>query len=142
AEHSELNSPPQRQFKNLNHLAISIERQADRIGDPQQRADRLFEAEGLLAPCAGGGGGGEGEGQGEGGGQGGGGAGNEDSETTEDNGERVEEKRREADEEAGNDPDARGEDEGGTPGQQGPGEPTREDPQGDGPDGAAATAGR
>ena len=138
--HSDLNSPLHAQCKILNNLALSIERQADLLEDPQQRADRLFEAEELLAPCAGGGGGGDGEGQG--------GAGNEDSETTEGNGERVEEKRREADEEAGNDPDARGEEsgegddeEGGTPSQQDPGDPTREDPEGDGPDEEAPTSG-
>ena len=134
---SDLNAPMHAQCKILNNLAISIERQADEIEDPQARADRLFEAEELLAPCAGGGGGGDGEGQG--------GAGNEDSETTEGNGERVEEKRREADEEAGNDPDAReseqgedeggeGDEEGGTPQQQDPGDPSRNDPEGDGPD--------
>jgi hypothetical protein len=142
--HSDLNSPLHAQCKILNNLAISIERQADLLEDPQARADRLFEAEQLLAPCAGGGGGGEGEGEG----QGGGGSGNEDSETTEGNGERVEEKRREADEEAGNDPDARGEEQGGegeedggTPGQQDPGDPTREDPEGDGPEEEAPTDG-
>jgi len=142
--HSDLNSPMHAQCKILNNLAISIERQADGIEDPQARADRLFEAEELLAPCAGGGGGGEGEG-GSGGGQGeeseGEGSGNEDSETTEDNGERVEEKRREADEEAGNDPDERGSEQGeegeeqeGTPGQQDPGDPKKDDPEGDGPE--------
>lgn len=142
--HSDLNSPMHAQCKILNNLAISIERQADGIEDPQARADRLYEAEELLAPCAGGGGGGEGEG-GSGGGQGeeseGEGSGNEDSETTEDNGERVEEKRREADEEAGNDPDERGSEQGeegeeqeGTPGQQDPGDPKKDDPEGDGPE--------
>src|SRR5699024_3869123 len=143
--HSDLNSPLHAQCKILNNLALSIERQADLLEDPQQRADRLFEAEELLAPCAGGGGGGDGGG---GDGEGQGGAGNEDSETTEGNGERVEEKRREADEEAGNDPDARGDDsgegddeEGGTPSQQDPGDPTREDPEGDGPDEEAPTSG-
>ena len=137
-EHSDLNSPMHAQCKIINNLAISIERQADLIEDPQERADRLFEAEELLAPCAGGGGGGEGEGEGEGGGEG---AGNEDSETTEDNGDRIEEKRREADEEAGNDPADRGADEGGEPGQQDPGDPTREDPEGDGPEEEAPTDG-
>ena len=132
--HSDLNSPMHAQCKILNNLALSIERQADLIEDPQARADRLFEAEELLAPCAGGGGGGEGEGQGQGGGGGGEGTGNEDSETTEENGERVEEKRRGADEEAGNDPDARGEDQGDTPQQQDPGEPKQDDPEGDGPE--------
>lgn len=134
--HSDLNSPMHAQCKILNNLTISIERQADLLEDPQARADRLFEAEELLAPCAGGGGGGEGEGEG------GGGAGNEDSETTEGNGERVEEKRREADEEAGNDPDARGEEQGGgTPGQKDPGDPSQEDPEGDGPEEEAPTSG-
>ncbi|MFE7604993.1 hypothetical protein ACFU1Q_07490 [Brachybacterium paraconglomeratum] len=139
--HSDLNSPMHAQCKILNNLAVSIERQADLIEDPQARADRLFEAEELLAPCAGGGGGGEGEGQGQGGGGGGEGTGNEDSETTEENGERVEEKRRGADEEAGNDPDERGteqggegEDQGDTPQQQDPGEPKQDDPEGDGPE--------
>ncbi|OFT66733.1 hypothetical protein HMPREF3159_00035 [Brachybacterium sp. HMSC06H03] len=140
--HSDLNSPMHAQCKILNNLALSIERQADLIEDPQARADRLFEAEELLAPCAGGGGGGgEGEGQGQGGGGGGEGTGNEDSETTEENGERVEEKRRGADEEAGNDPDERGteqggegEDQGGTPQQQDPGTPKQDDPEGDGPE--------
>ena len=132
--HSDLNSPMHAQCKILNNLALSIERQADLIEDPQARADRLFEAEELLAPCAGGGGGGEGEGQGQGGGGGGEGTGNEDSETTEENGERVEEKRRGADEEAGNDPDARGEEQGDTPQQQDPGEPKQDDPEDDGPE--------
>ena len=153
---SDLNAPMHAQCKILNNLAISIERQADEIEDPQARADRLFEAEELLAPCAGSGGGGdEGEGGGSGGGEGqdegedessgGEDSGNEDSETTGENGERVEEKRREADEEAGNDPDAReseqgedeggeGDEEGGTPQQQDPGDPSRNDPEGDGPD--------
>ena len=133
--HSDINSPMHAQCKIINNLAIAIERQADLIEDPQQRADRLFEAEQLLAPCAGGGGGGEGEGEG------GGGAGNEDSETTEGNGDRIEEKRRGADEEAGNDPNDRGTEEGGTPGQQDPGDPTREDPEGDGPEEEAPTDG-
>jgi hypothetical protein len=159
---SDLNAPMHAQCKILNNLAISIERQADEIDDAQARADRLFEAEELLAPCAGGGGGGEGEG--EGGGSGGGegedegessegeDSGNEDSETTGENGERVEEKRREADEEAGNDPDAReseqgeddggeGDEEGGTPQQQDPGDPSKNDPEGDGPDEEAPTDG-
>lgn len=139
--HSDLNAPLHAQCKILNNLAISIERQADLLEDPQQRADRLFEAEQLLAPCAGGGGGGEGEGGS------GGGSGNEDSETTEGNGERVEEKRREADEEAGNDPDARGQEQGGQGEEDGPtgprdpGDPTREDPEGDGPEEEAPTQG-
>lgn len=134
SSHSDLNAPLHAQCKILNNLAISIERQADRIEDPQQRADRLFEAEELLAPCGGGGGGGEG-------GQGGGdGSGNEDSETTEGNGERVEEKRREADEEAGNDPEDREKDEA-APGQQDPGDPKQEDPEGDGPDEEKPTSG-
>ncbi|WP_394214165.1 hypothetical protein [Brachybacterium vulturis] len=133
--HSDLNSPMHAQCKILNNLALSIERQADLLEDPQQRADRFFEAEQLLAPCAGGGGGQQGEGQG------GGGSGNEDSETTEGNGERVEEKRREADEEAGNDPDARGDEQPGTPGQQDPGDPTREDPEGGEPEEEAPTDG-
>ena len=160
---SDLNAPMHAQCKILNNLAISIERQADEIEDPQARADRLFEAEELLAPCAGSGGGGdEGEGGGAGGGEGqdegedessgGEDSGNEDSETTGENGERVEEKRREADEEAGNDPDAReseqgedeggeGDEEGGTPQQQDPGDPSRNDPEGDGPDEEAPTDG-
>ncbi len=160
---SDLNAPMHAQCKILNNLAISIERQADEIEDPQARADRLFEAEELLAPGAGGGGGGdEGEGGGSGGGEGqdegedessgGEDSGNEDSETTGENGERVEEKRREADEEAGNDPDAReseqgedeggeGDEEGGTPQQQDPGDPSRNDPEGDGPDEEAPTDG-
>lgn len=129
--HGDLNSPLHAQCKIANNLAISIERQADLLEDPQQRADRLYEAEELLAVCAGGGGGEGGEGQG--------GTGNEDSETTEENGERVEEKRREADEEAGNDPADRGEPGGGTPPPAG--DPTREDPEGEGPDEEAPTEG-
>src|SRR5690606_34696894 len=133
-EHSDLNAPMHAQCKILNNLAISIERQADLIEDPQARADRLFEAEEFLAPCAGGGG------EGDGGGQG-----NEDSETTEGNGERIEEKRREAEEGAANDPGDRGgdqgEEQGGTPTQQDPGDPKREDPEGDGDDEEAPTDG-
>ncbi|MGY5764878.1 hypothetical protein ACXET9_06740 [Brachybacterium sp. DNPG3] len=119
---SDLNQPQHAQCKILNNLAISIERQADEIEDAGERADRLYEAEELLAVCAGGGGGGEGGG--------GGGEGNEDQETTGDNGERVQEKRREADEEAGNDPaDRDTEKGGGSP--MDPGDPTREDPTGE-----------
>ncbi|MDN5685521.1 MAG: hypothetical protein L0G94_02405 [Brachybacterium sp.] len=138
--HSDLNAPLHAQCKIINNLAISIERQADQIEDPQQRADRLYEAEEMLAVCGGGGGGGEG-------GQGGG-SGNEESETTEDNGDRVEEKRREADEEAGNDPDERGQqgegegegdEEGGSP--KDPGDPKREDPEGEGDPEEAPTEG-
>lgn len=149
---SDLNQPLHAQCKIINNLAIAIERQADEIEDPAERADRLYEAEELLAPCAGGGGGGEGQG-GQGGDQGEeqsqGGTGNEDSETTEDNGERVEEKRREADEQAGDDPDERGSEEGGGDGQDpgegespmDPGDPRREDPEGDGPEEEAPTEG-
>jgi hypothetical protein len=103
--HSDINSPMHAQCKILNNLAVSIERQADLIEDPQARADRLFEAEELLAPCAGGGGGGEG---GEG---------------------------------AGNDPDDRGTEDGGTPQQQDPGEPSKNDPEGDGPEEETPTDG-
>ena len=137
---SDLNAPMHAQCKIINNLALAIERQAEQIEDPQQRADRLYEAEQLLAECAGGGGGGEGEQSGQGG------SGNEDSETTESNGERIEEKRREADEQAGNDPDARGQESGegeeqGTPGQQDPGDPRREDPEGEEPPEETPTAG-
>ncbi|MCT1998880.1 hypothetical protein M3C58_11860 [Brachybacterium muris] len=139
---TDLNQPLHAQCKIINNLAISIERQAEEIQDPAQRADRLYEAEEIMAPCAGGGGG-----SGEGEGQGGGGAGNEDSETTEDNGERIREKRREADEEAGNDPDDRGTEQGPGGEEQGGGEPPpagdpkREDPEGDGPEEEAPTDG-
>ncbi|PMC76643.1 hypothetical protein [Brachybacterium sp. UMB0905] len=143
--HEDLNAPLHAECKIRNNLAISIERQAEQIDDAAERADRLYEAEEIIAPCAGGGGGGDGEGGegGEGGGEGEPqeGQGNEDSETTEDNGERVREKRREADEEAGNDPDARGteqdkqegEDPGEDPQQKDPGDPRREDDEGEGP---------
>lgn len=139
---TDLNQPLHAQCKIINNLAISIERQAEEIQDPAQRADRLYEAEEIMAPCAGGGGG-----SGEGEGQEGGGAGNEDSETTEDNGERIREKRREADEEAGNDPDDRGTEQGSGGEEQGGGEPPpagdpkREDPEGDGPEEEAPTDG-
>lgn len=145
---SDLNQPLHAQCKILNNLAIAIERQADLIEDPAERAERLYEAEELLVVCAGGGGGGEGEGGG-GEGEGGEGTGNEDSETTEENGERVREKRREADEEAGNDPDDRateqgggsdeGDEEGGSP--MDPGDPRMNDPEGDGPDEETPTDG-
>lgn len=144
----DLNQPLHAQCKIINNLAIAIERQAEQIEDPAQRADRLYEAEELMAVCGGGGGGGEGEGQGGGGeGEGQGGSGNEDSETTEENGERIREKRREADEEAGNDPDDRDTEQGGQgdqPGGDSPppvGDPKREDPEGDGPEEEAPTDG-
>lgn len=139
-EGKDLNQPQHANCKIRNNLAIAIERQADGIEDPGERADRLFEAEEILAPCAGGGGGGEDEGDGQGGegeGQPQEGEGNEDSEATEGNGDRIQEKRREADEEAGNDPDARGGSEGQEEGgNQAPpaGDPKRNDPEGDGPE--------
>ena len=162
---SDLNQPLHAMCKIRNNLAISIERQADEIEDPAQRAERLYEAETIIAPCASGGGGGdgdgegsgEGEGEGEGQDEGGGeeqgedseGTGNEDQETTDGNDERIEEKRREADEEAGNDPDARedGEDEGGEGDEEGgdsprdPGDPTRTDPDGEEPPQETPTSG-
>lgn len=111
---SDLNHPAHAQCKILNNLAISIERQADALKDPKARGDRLFEAEQLLAPCAGGGGGGQGEGQGQSG------NGNEDKKTTGGNGKRIDDKRKQADKEAGKDPDARK-----PRGQQKPAEPTQ-----------------
>ncbi|PWH05409.1 hypothetical protein DEO23_12560 [Brachybacterium endophyticum] len=151
--HIDINAPQHAQCKILNNLAISIERQANQIEDAGDRADRLHEAEQVLEPCAGGGGGGEGEGQGGGGqgeGQGGEGSGNEDSGTTKGNGERVEKERKEADKEAGNDPDARekGEEKGGSGDQEkgdggamDPGEPKKDDPEGKGPDEEKPTQG-
>lgn len=138
----DLNQPLHARCKIINNLSIAIERQADEIEDPGQRGDRLYEAEELMASCAGGGGGGEGEGQGQGGGEG-----NEDSETTGDNGDRIKEKRREADEQAGKDPDDRGTEQGGPGEEEGGGgappvgDPKREDPEGDGPEEEAPTQG-
>src|SRR5699024_1325229 len=66
---SDLNQPLHAQRKIINNLAISIERQADEIDDPAERAERLYEAEVLMQPCAGGGGG-EDDGEGGGGGAG------------------------------------------------------------------------
>lgn len=164
-EGSDLNQPLHAQCKIINNLAISIERQADEIDDPAGRAERLYEAEVLMQPCAGGGGGGEDdaeggdgeEGEGEGGEEGEEeseeSSGNEDSETTDENGERIRDKRREADEEGGDDPDEReteqgeGGGEGGGEGDQGggsppdPGDPRQEDPEGEGPDEEAPTQG-
>ncbi len=146
----DLNQPKHADCKIRNNLAIAIERQADGIKDPGERGDRLYEAEEIMQPCAGGGGGGDGEGQGEGEGQGQGqGQGNEDSETTGENGERIRDKRREADKEAGKDPDERpsekekgkdsGEDDGDTPVD--PGDPKKEDPKGKEPEEEAPTDG-
>lgn len=145
-EGSDLNQPLHAQCKILNNLAISIERQAVLIQDPAERGDRLFEAEQMLAPCAGGGGQGEGDGQGQGQGQG---QDSGDKGTTGENGKRIEDERKEADEQAGKDPADRPEDEGqdagsdegeggappsGTPGQ-------REDPTATGPTEEATTQG-
>ena len=146
----DLNQPAHAECKIRNNLALAIERQAVDIDDAAQRADRLFEAEEIIAPCMGGGGGGDGSGGGGGGsgeGEGGqengdpssGSQGNEDQETTDDNGERIRDEREKADEEAGNDPgdrdpsdaDQGGEDEGTNPME--PGDPRREDPEGDQP---------
>ena len=49
SEGKDLNQPMHAQCKIINNLAISIERQAQEIEDPAQRADRLFEAEQLRA---------------------------------------------------------------------------------------------
>src|SRR5699024_10960994 len=45
---SDLNQPLHAQCKIINNLAISIERQADEIDDPAERAERLYEAEVLM----------------------------------------------------------------------------------------------
>lgn len=136
----DLNQPQHAMCKIRNNLAIAIERQAAGITDPAARADRLFEAEQIIAPCAsGGGGGGDGSG---------GGNGDEDEGTTGGNGERIEQERREADEQAGNDPDARDTGQGGDPGDEpggggapDPGDPVREDPSGQEPPEEAPTQG-
>ena len=95
---SDLNKPQHAMCKIRNNLALSIERQANTIADPKKRADRLFQAETIIGPCGSGGGGGGG---------GDGGHGNEDKKTTGENGKRIEDKRRDADKKAGNDPDKR-----------------------------------
>lgn len=151
----DLNKPPHAECKIRNNLALAIERQALQNPDPEAKADRLFEAESIIAPCAGGGGGNQG--QGGQGGQGGGGQGdeqsqggqgNEDEQTTSDNGERISEERKKADEEAGNDPDAREpeQDESEGPGEDPgegdpmpPGDPRKEDPEGEEPPEEAPT---
>lgn len=134
-EGRDLNQPAHAECKILNNLAISIERQADQIADPGERGDRLFEAEQLLAPCAGGGGGGDGEGQG---------AGNEDEGTTGGNGERIEDKRKEADEQAGKEPregDQPSEDPPVDPSEDPSNDPKHEDPSGSEPPEEAPTQG-
>ena len=131
----DLNRPAHAECKILNNLAISIERQADQIADPGERGDRLYEAEQLLAPCAGGGGGGDGEGQG---------AGNEDEGTTGGNGERIEDKRKEADEQAGKEPregDQPSEDLPVDPSEDPSNDPKHEDPSGSEPPEEAPTQG-
>lgn len=131
----DLNQPAHAECKILNNLAISIERQADQIADPGERGDRLYEAEQLLAPCAGGGGGGDGEGQG---------AGNEDEGTTGGNGERIEDKRKEADEQAGKEPregDQPSEDPPVDPSEDPSNDPKHEDPSGSEPPEEAPTQG-
>ncbi len=135
---SDLNHPLHAQCKILNNLAISIERQADRIEDPTERGDRLYEAEQLLAPCAGGGGGGEGQGQG-----GGGGEGNEDEGTTGDNGKRIEDKRKQADEESGRGEREGDQDEGSAPqtDERDDNDPKHDDPSGTEPPEEAPTPG-
>lgn len=141
---SDLNHPLHAQCKILNNLAISIERQADRIEDPTERGDRLYEAEQLLAPCAGGGGGGEGQGGGgEGEGQGGGGQGNEDEGTTGDNGKRIEDKRKQADEESGRGERGGDQDEGSSPQteEREDNDPKHDDPSGTEPPEEAPTEG-
>lgn len=131
----DLNRPAHAECKILNNLAISIERQADQIADPGERGDRLYEAEQLLAPCAGGGGGGDGEGQG---------AGNEDEGTTGGNGERIEDKRKEADEQAGKEPregDQPSEDPPVDPSEDPSNDPKHNDPSGSEPPEEAPTQG-
>ncbi len=134
-EGRDLNRPAHAECKILNNLAISIERQADQIADPGERGDRLYEAEQLLAPCAGGGGGGDGEGQG---------AGNEDEGTTGGNGERIEDKRKEADEQAGKEPregDQPSEDPPVDPSEDPSNDPKHNDPSGSEPPEEAPTQG-
>lgn len=123
----DLNQPAHAECKIRNNLAIAIERQADAIEDPSARGDRLFEAEKILAPCANGGGGGDGDGSGSQG------TGNEDGGTTGENGERVGDKRKKADEEAGREPrDASDGDNQAPPDEQEDPDnaPKHEDPQG------------
>jgi hypothetical protein len=153
-ESKDLDQPMHAWCKIRNNLAISIERQADEISDPQEQADRYFEAELIIWPCQSGGGGGDdqsdgggGEGQGGGGSgegedEGEGGSGGSEGEEQSEGGKRIEEKRRGADEEAGNDPDEREKpDKEGNPANQGgedpgdggpmdPGTPKKEDPEG------------
>lgn len=132
----DLNQPMHAMCKIRNNLALAIEHQALELSDAQDKADRLYEAEEIIAPCASGGGGGD-DGNSEASSNG-----NEDQETTSGNSDRIEQERREADEEAGNDPNERpdpkdqNQPEEGEPGEGGPmdnGEPKKSDPDGEEP---------
>ncbi|MBV7412219.1 hypothetical protein KRX56_05680 [Dermabacteraceae bacterium TAE3-ERU27] len=104
----DLNQPPHAECKIKINLALTLEKKSDDIADAKQRASVLEEAKKLIEPCgnSGDGGKGRGNGKGKGGGQGnkqkGEGQGNENQREGESAKKRIEEKKRQADREAGN----------------------------------------
>ncbi|MGQ4507634.1 hypothetical protein ACUH97_01955 [Dermabacteraceae bacterium P13088] len=117
----DLNRPPHAECKIKINLALTLEKQSADITDAKQRASVLGEAKKLIAPC--GNSGGEGDGQRDGKGNGGGkdgkdgkqkgaGQGNENQREGESAKKRIEEKKRQADREAGNPEEKPGTDKG------------------------------
>lgn len=85
---SDLNQPPHAECKIRNNLAIAIAENAQGAQDPAQRAQKLREAEEVLAPCQSGGASEQN---------------NEDKESTGQTGEKIQEKREQAEGESGQD---------------------------------------
>ncbi|MDO5645995.1 MAG: hypothetical protein Q4G21_09980 [Dermabacter sp.] len=123
---SDLNQPAHAQCKIRNNLAIAMTMNAEAAPDAAAKADALYAAEEVLAPCMSGGGSSEN---------------NEDQESTDANGEEIRERREQADSEAGNDPRESPTDEDSTGGQEENPEndPRYADPEGEGEDGQSPT---
>lgn len=83
----DLNKPPHAECKIRNNLAVAMAGEAKAIEDPNERADLLYKAEEILAPCQNGGSSSDS---------------NEDKKSTGKTGKQIEEERKEADREAGN----------------------------------------
>ena len=120
----DLNQPPHAECKIRNNLAIAMAGEARAIEDANKRADLLYSAEEVLAPCQNGGRASDS---------------NEDKESTGKTGDQIEKERKEADREAGNE-EREGPSEKGKNDKENPeNDPKKTDPNGDGKDGKTPT---
>lgn len=120
----DLNKPPHAECKIRNNLAVAMAGEARAIEDPNERADLLYRAEEILEPCQNGGSSSDS---------------NEDKESTGKTGKQIEEERKEADREAGNEEREGPSDKGKNDEENPENDPKKNDPEGKGNEGHTPT---